>query len=398
MTDDSTNQTLAETHRAGAFTFATLFAIESLSRSFNASVLSIQAYDLLGSSRSVSLLSAATAFTVLIVTLCLPYIIGGLRRRWTYTLGAIMMICACLLLSTFTVTGQALGVFLRNTGISILNITLSLYIMDNIRRQDLSRTEPLRLALSTFSWMAGPAAGVWLYDTYGSWAPQIASAAASVLLLTVFWNLRLKETAVLPSGKFAVQSPLKAIVRFSTQPRLRLAWAIAFGRSCFWGTLFTYAPLVMIEGGFSKQFGGLLISMSQVMLLAAFVFGRIARHIGVRKVIALSFATMAFSTVVAGIFGTSDPMATAILLLTASFFAAGLDAVGGIPYMRAVRFAERQQMTSVYRTFIEFSELVPGAIFAIALFYFETTFVFIVLGVFLAFMAAISWRYLPKSL
>jgi predicted MFS family arabinose efflux permease len=398
MTDDSTSHGLAETNRAGAFTFAILFAVESLSRSFNASVLSVQAYDLLGSSRSVSMLSACVALTVLVTTLCMPYLIGGLRRRWTYTLGAGLMITACALIASYTIFGHAVGVVLRNTGISILNITLSLYIMDNIHRSDLTRSEPLRLSLSTFSWMVGPALGVWLYDTYGSWAPQLAGAATSMILLVVFWNLRLKENNILPSGRFAPSGPAANIVRFAAQPRLRLAWAIAFGRSCFWGTLFTYGPLLMIEGGFGKQAGGLLISASQAMLLAAFVFGRVARHIGVRTVISLCFLTIAVSCTSAGISGENDPMRAALLLLVASFFATGLDAVGGIPFLRSVRFAERQRMTSVYRTFIEFSELVPGAIFAVALIYFDTSIVFIVLGVSLLVMAAISWLYLPKSL
>ena len=41
--------------------------------------------------------------------------------------------------------------FLRNCGAGILNITLSLYIMDHIKKSDLARAEPLRLSLSTFS-------------------------------------------------------------------------------------------------------------------------------------------------------------------------------------------------------------------------------------------------------
>ena len=398
MSHDSTAQSLSETNRAGALTFAMLFAIESLSRAFNASVLSVQAYDLLGSSQRVSVLSIAVSLMVLCATLSLPYFLGGLRRRWTYSIGAILMIAACLALASYTVAGQVLGAFLRNTGAAILNVTLSLYIMDNIRKADLTRSEPLRLTLSTVSWMVGPFSGVWLYQTYGSWAPQAASVMASLLLLVVFWRLRLKETKALPSGSFERTSPLANVKRFAGQPRLRLAWAIALGRSCFWATLFTYGPLLMIEGGLGVQAGGLLISASQAMLLFAFVFGRLAQQVSVRTVIVVSFVTISFCLIGAGLAGRQNAATSALLLLVASLFATGLDAVGGIPFLRAVRFGERQRMASVYRTFIEFSELLPGVIFAIVLTQFETAAVFTVLGLSILGVAALSWRYVPKSM
>ncbi len=398
MTGDSTSQMRETTNRAGALTFATLFAIESLSRSFNASVLAVQAYDLFGSSQMVSVLSMAVSLAVLTVTLFLPYVFGGLRRRWTYTIGIFLMLAACAMLASYTMAGQALGTFFRNTGASILNVTLSLYIMDNIRKSDLNSSEPLRLTFSTLSWMAGPVSGVWLYDTYGSWAPQVASALASLVLLVVFWRVRLKENTVLPAGRYEQPLPFANVKRFAAQPRLRLAWAIAFGRSCFWATLFIYAPVMLIEGGLGKQAGGLLISASQAMLLAAFVFGRIAAKLGVRTVITLCFLTIAVASIGAGLAGGNQPAVAALLLLVASLFATGLDAVGGIPFLRAVRFAERQRMISVYRTFIEFSELLPAMAFAVALAFFDTSIVFVLLGFLLLCMAAICWKHIPKSM
>jgi MFS family permease len=398
MTGDSTTQDLSNTNRAGAFTFATLFSLESLTRSLNSTVLSVQAYDLLGSSQRVSILSVIVSICVLITTLMLPFVLGNLRRRWTYTIGCCLMMVACILLASYTVVGQAFGVFLRNTGASILNVTLSLYIMDNIRKADLAKTEPIRLTLSTFSWVIGPYAGIWLYDNLGHWTPQLASSIMAVILLTVFWKFRLSGENTMPPGKYGRADPVANVARFTEQPRLRLAWAIAFGRSCFWSTLFIYGPVLMIEGGLGKQLGGFLISASQVVLLFAFVYGRIAQSIGIRSVISLCFVMIAVTSIGAGLAGSVQPGAAALLLLLGSFFATGLDAVGGIPFMRAVRFAERQRMASVYRTFLECSELIPGALFAIALLFFPTSAVFIIMGASMILLAVVCWRYLPQSM
>ncbi|MDE2446574.1 MAG: MFS transporter [Alphaproteobacteria bacterium] len=384
--------------RAGAATFGLLFLLESLVRAFNSGVLSIQAYDLLGSTRAVSILGIAASFTVLMLTLCMPYLFGHLRRRYAYTLGGLMLIGGSIALASFTIGGQVLGVILRNAGASIMNVTLQLYIMDHIKKSELTRSEPLRLAVSTLAWVSGPVTGVWLYSHYGPVYPQLAAMAVGVLVLIVFWFLRLHETSTMPSGTLAPFNPLANAVRFVEQPRLRLAWAIAFGRSCFWATFFTYGPLLMIEGGMSKFSGGLVISISQFFLLSTFGFGALAQRFGVRVVITLCFAVVAGSTILAGLFGVQAPLVVAGLLLLAALFASGVDGVGGIPYLRAVRPSERQRMTAVYRTFIDFSELIPGFVFAFALSFFDVSIVFIILGVCLVFLAILVWRYLPKSM
>jgi MFS family permease len=399
MSSDASQMISVETGRkAGAMTFGLLFLLESLVRSFNSGVLSIQAYDLLGSSQKVSVLATCVSVTTLMITLMMPWLFGRMRRRWAYTVGGLLLISGSVALASFTLPGQVAGVILRNSGASIMNVTLQLYILDHIRKVDLTRSEPIRLAISTFAWVVGPASGVWLYTNYGPIAPQLAAICAAILVLSVFWYLRLHDKVNLPSGTLQSFNPLANVARFATQPRLRLAWAIAFGRSCFWATFFTYGPLLMIEGGLDKKVGGYIISASQIFLLSAFAFGALAKRMGVRAVIALCFAMISISTFAAGLVGVHSPAIAAGLLLVASLFASGIDSVGGIPYLRAVRPFERQRMTAVYRTFIEFSDIVPGFIFAIALSFFDIGVVFVILGICLSSLAYITWRYLPKSM
>ena len=202
----------------------------------------------------------------------------------------------------------------------------------------------------------------------------------------------------MPSGTLQPFNPLANVARFMRQPRLRLAWMVAFGRSCFWATFFIYGPLLMVEGGVGKQIGGLMISASQGLLLCAYLFGRLAYRFGVRLVISLCFQMMAVSSIAAGIAGKEHPYIAMLFLLFGAFAASGLDGVGGIPFLRAVRAHERQPMAAVYRTYIDFSDLIPAMIFAIALTYFEIGIVFIILGVSLVILGAVAFRYLPKSM
>ena len=72
---------------AGALTFGMIFAGESLLRALNVSVIPLQAYELLGSSQRVSMVSTFVSLSVLIATLSLPVIFARFRRRWIYTMG-----------------------------------------------------------------------------------------------------------------------------------------------------------------------------------------------------------------------------------------------------------------------------------------------------------------------
>lgn len=397
MTSITETRPLREPAKAGPITFAAIFSLESFVRSINSTVIALQAYDILHSSQRVSILFTAMSFLVLTTTLLLPVLLGRLAKRQAYVLGVVLMIAACLALATHTLAGQALGMFMRNVGAAFMNITLSLYILDHIRRRELTRSEPLRLSLSTFSWMIGPALGAWLYAKFGAAGPQAVAILSAAILLGVFLHLKLHEgkQAARPPKTF---NPVANVKRFMVQPRLRLAWAIAFGRSCFWTTFFIYGPLLMVEAGLPKTYGGLLISASQALLLSAYLFGRIAQIHGVRVVVALSFALGAVASAAAGIAGVHHPYTAAGLLLVGALAASALDGVGGIPFLRSVRPHERARMTPVYRTFIDSSELIPSFIFAFALLYFEIGSVFVILGAGMALVGLLSWRYLPRSM
>ena len=399
MPTDVTTTDFPLPRRAGAYTFASLFAVESFVRSLNSTVISLQAYDILGAAQRVSMLSTVVSLSVLTSTLLLPFLLGRMRRRWTYTLGVSMMMAASLALASHVLAGQALGMLLRNLGAAVLNITLQLYIMEHIRRTDLARSEPIRLSLSTASWTIGPALGVSLYVSYGPWGPQLLAIAAAAVLMTLFWYLRLSDNVnAMPPGNLEGFSPLANVRRFLAQPRLRLAWLIAFGRSCFWTTFFIYGPLLLVEAGLDKRVGGFMISASQILLVTAWFAGRFARTYGVRPVLVVAFAICACASLGAGLSGTASPYVAMGFLLAGSVSASAIDGIGSIPFLRAVRHRERQKMAAVYRTYIDCSELIPAFVFAIALLWLPIGAVFVILSGALAAVGFVTWRFLPKSL
>jgi MFS family permease len=398
VTDIRTSVRLPAATQPGAWVFGILFAVESLSRATLASIIPIQAYDLLQSAQKVSILYFAIDVIGLAATLSIPFLFLRFARRSVYTLGALALVVCNLCLATNTLLGQTVGMFFRTLGAGTLAITLSLYIMDFIPKPMLVRSESLRLALSTAAWTIGPALGVWLYTRYGPAAAYLWSAGWALALICLFWWFRLTGSAAIRPGPERPVSPLANIRRFVRQPRLRLAWLIAFGRSCYWTTFFVYGPILMVATGEGKLSGGLIVSLGNALLLFAMMWGRLAGRFGLRPIIVWAFAGLAASGVLAGLAGEAHPWTAALLLLAGCNGAVMLDAVGSTPFLRAVHSFERPQMTAVYRTNLDLSDLIPSLIYSIILGFAGLGAVFVTLGVFCAVCGVVSWRYLPRGM
>jgi MFS family permease len=180
--------------QAGAWTFSLLFFLESTARAILATVLPLTAYALFNDDKSsVSLIYTGVSLIALALSFAIPALVRRLTRRWTYTLGCVLFGLCALLLTLDAQPALVVALLARTTGTALLSVTLSLYIMDNIGKRELIRSEPLRLAVSTLAWGAMPFVGVWLMQRHGLWAPAVLSLAALAALAALFWTLRLAE-------------------------------------------------------------------------------------------------------------------------------------------------------------------------------------------------------------
>lgn len=384
--------------QAGARTFASLYTMESFARATVSSVIPIQAYEILRNEQTVSVLYTIVSLLGLSVTLFMPMLIHRFARRWVYTAGASLLAIGSLFFVTHTLTGQFIGMLCRVMGASALSITLNLYIMDHIRKTDFMRSESLRMAWSMVAWTGGPTLGIFLYTHFGIYAAHGAVAVFAMILLVLFWIYRLGDNPLIAAGRSRAINPFANIGRFVSQPRLRLAWIIAFGRSCFWTTFFVYGPLFMVITGEGELAGGLLVSAGNGLLFMAIFWGRAGRRFGARRTITVAFFAMAAMLFAAGAVGETVPLLTAAFLLGGAFFTIAIDALGSTVFMRAVHPYERAQMAAVYRTYLDFSELTPPMVYSVVLAFFGLGSVFATLGILAAVCGFITWRYVPKAL
>ena len=378
--------------KPGIVVFATMDALDSMARASLVTVLPLLALDVFGDSRDVSLAYTLGGVAGLLALFTIPWLTRRFRRRFVYTLGVLLVIAGAVAMATASQVGVTAAIFLRTFAASCVIVMMNLYVMEFIRRRDFVRLEPIRLVAVAVPWTAGPYLGVWLYQEVSPFAAYGLSAACATLVLAYFWSLPLRGGA---GANRPPQAPWRHVLRYAAQPRLRLAWLLAFGRSSWWGMFFIYAPLYMVESGASQTTGALLVSIGNAALLIAPLFGWLARRYGLRRVVRLAFLVLGVLTVAVG--AAPSPLAGGALLVAGAVGAVCLDGLVIVTFYRAVHAYERAEMATVYSTWRDISNLAMPALAAVLLSFGPLSWVFVAMGASM-FVYAWSSRYIPRRM
>ncbi|MGQ0663402.1 MAG: MFS transporter [Pseudomonadota bacterium] len=381
---------VADLPHAGAF--AVLHAIEGFTRAILVTVLPLQAYRLLGDAQKVSALYFAVGVAGLLGSFVVPFLVHHMPRRWVYGLGAICVFVAGCLLALRTLPALAAGMAAHAFAVACIEVSFSLYLMDHIGRRDFSRFEPLRLFLAACSWTLGPWLGIYLEVHVAPWAPFAVVGLLALAMLGYFRFLGLTE-APAASTRAAI-NPLVFLPRFVRQPRLRLAWLLAVGRSAWWGLFYVYAPIYAVASGLGDQAGGVIVSLGFAALFLAPLWGWFGRRYGLKRLLIAGYGLGGVATL--AVAAVADlPWLGVAVLIGAAWGMGMVDGAGNVPFLRAVRPLERPQMTTVYATYRHAAHLGPPGVFALLLKAFALPAVFAVGGAAMLGLAYLS-RHVPR--
>lgn len=386
--------------KPGSASFAAIYALDSAARALTAAVIPLHAYSIYKqiSADDADSYVSTTYFSVasvsFICTFLAPFIIHRYGRNKTYVIGMLCCMVGMAGIATSTVAGLGVGMLGRALSGVLGSVCLILFIVDFIPRQNLVRSETLRLFTSCLAWGLGPVIGVHLYQRYGIVAPAAASIGVHACLILFFWRLRLAKPTVetVPPPR----NPLTMVLRFASQKRLRLSWLIVFGRSAWWSMFFTYPALYLQDHGIDESWAGWLIGIGNLLLGIAPLVRMVAQRVGIRRPIIGAF-WIGGALTVGGILLYGYPLLFCLNLLLAATFIVVLDSLGNIPFMRFARPRELPQLATVFRTYVDTADFIPSAIYALLLTVFDFRAVFVTCGL-LALTVGVVATLLPRRL
>ena len=381
--------------RAGE-SFARLNALEGIGRSLLMGVIPLLALEVLGSKEMVTRAYLLASILTLTITLNFAALERLLQRRWVVTLGVACTMIAMTILLLGDGPIMALGIGLQQAAASLFSVCLSLYIMDYIGKRELIYTETRRMLYAGIVWMVGPTLGLWLWENAASWAPFALTVFASVGMLSYFWYLRLGHGKGIQKARSRPANVFKIIPRYFKQRPLRIAYWITMSRSMFWVTLFIYGPIYVIEARLPTWVAGGLLSLASALLLISPLIRRFAGRVGTRLTIIYALVLIGSSMLMLYFIGEPKLIGLVFWVSTA-FGGVTLDVLGNIPFMRMVKPRERIEMTMIFSTWREGSQLLTPLLASLVLLFAPFEIFYVLLALFL-FGAAIKASYLPRRL
>ena len=362
MTDHANDQPAGRS-RAAVRGLATLAGIEAVVRGTLLSVFPLAMYRALGDAQLVSGFYFAVGLISLVSGLSVPVLTRYLPRRWVYTLGAGLYLVTAL---CGMIGGQFTAVALLASSIATGTVFVCFngYVMDTVAKSDLSKLETLRLFYGGIGWGLGPVTGVWVMGWWPG-APFAISGVAAVVMLAMFWVLRLGSNRVISRARQASPNPLRYLGRFLAQPRLVAGWFFTVMRSCGWWVFIVYVSIFAVEKGLGDRVGGIATSIAQMALFASPLMLRWMQTRSVRRAVRTGFlwAAIAFGM---GTVLAPWPWLTILALMCGTVCLILLDICGGLPFLMAVKPSERNEMSAVYSSFRDVSGIVtPGVAWAV---------------------------------
>jgi MFS family permease len=381
--------------RAGE-SFARLNALEGIARSLLMGVIPLLALEVLGSKEMVTRAYLLASILSLTITLNFAALERLLQRRWVVTLGVACTMIAMTILLLGDGPIMALGIGLQQAAASLFSVCLSLYIMDYIGKRELIYTETRRMLYAGIVWMVGPTLGLWLWENAASWAPFALTVFASVGMLSYFWYLRLGHGKGIQKARSRPANVFKIIPRYFKQRPLRIAYWITMSRSIFWVTLFIYGPIYVIEARLPTWVAGGLLSLASGLLLISPLIRRFAGRVGTRLTIIYALVLIGSSMLMLYFIG-EPKLIGLVFWVSAALGGVTLDVLGNIPFMRMVKPRERIEMTMIFSTWREGSQLLTPLMASLVLLFAPFEIFYVLLALFL-FGAAIKASYLPRRL
>jgi len=347
--------------------FATLTGVEAIARGSLVSVFPLEMYKVLKDAQAVSEMYFLIGCISLLFGLLVPAVSGKLSRRWTYSLGALMMFFGPGLAASGHPYGVVAGLMLTTFATVTLFVCLNAYVLDYVKRHDFGRCETLRMFYSAIGWTLGPVVGVMLWDWWRP-LPFFISMTAAVVLMIIFWVMRLGNGKLIVRVSTPAINPLAYLGRFFRQKRLVAGWIFAVTRSCGWWVYVVYLPIYALENGLGSSLGGLLLSLTNSALFITPLMLYLLRQMGVKSAVRSGFLFAGMLFTLAGFVG-DWPLVAICLLFTGSFAMIFLDICGGLPFLMAVKPSDRNEMSAVYSSFRDVSAIVtPGASAVVLLF------------------------------
>lgn len=251
--------------------------------------------------------------------------------------------------------------------------SFGIIVKDKTKKQKLSRNEGLMYTFFNLAWVIGPLIAGYISDAFGM-SLIFTLAAIFLLVATAFFMIvEVKDNRV---DKKPEKHLLKNFFDFFKDKRRVLTYILSGGINLWWGFIYLFMPLYIIQNGLETIWiGYFLFAVAVPLVFLEFPFSKITAKVGFKKMFILGF-------LITGIFSLSCFFISNIyiilaLLVCASFGMAMLEPTTEAYFFDSTRDDLEQRFYGPYNTGIDLSQFIGKILASTLLIFLPFRFLFI---------------------
>ncbi|MCK9568096.1 MFS transporter [Candidatus Pacearchaeota archaeon] len=251
--------------------------------------------------------------------------------------------------------------------------SFGIIVKDKTQKQKLSRNEGLMYTFFNLAWVLGPLIAGYISDAFG--IDLIFTLAAIFLLVATafFMIVQVKDNRV---DKKIEKHLLKNFFEFFKDKKRVLVYIISGGINLWWGFIYLFIPLYIIENGLETIWiGYFLFAVAVPLVFLEYPFSKITSKIGFKKMFILGFSITGIFSLICFFF--SNLYLILGLLVLASCGMAMLEPTTEAYFFDLTRDDQEQRFYGPYNTGIDLSQFIGKILASILLIFLPFKFLFI---------------------
>lgn len=266
--------------------------------------------------------------------------------------------------------------------------TLGIIISDKSKNSEISKNEGIIYTFANTAWLIGPLVSGFLAEKYGT--KEVFLIAALIILLSVILLKFFKITDPRKSKRID-KNLFKIVKEFFKDKNRVLSYIASGGINFWWGLIYTFIPLYILESGFGEIWVGyFLFAIVVPLIFLSYKFGKIATKKGFRKMSFEGYLIIGLISLTC--FFISNPLLILGFLVLASIGGAMVESTSEAYFFDIIKSKQREKFYGVYNTAIDVNYLIASFFGAIILLIFPFKFLFLLFGIGILIISLLSLK------
>lgn len=320
-------------------------------------------------------------------------ILEKFSEKKSFILSIITSIIILILIPLF----QNLYIFLIFAIILLLSKILdensfNIFFRDNTSSSKLNENQALLSVLGNIAWFLGPILAGFILLEYGFNIVFYSASLFMMITLILFFKIKIKKNSNKNLKKTYKKKSYKFLIKnFIKKKQTHLPYLMSAGVSLWWGFIFVYMPLFIIESKLGKEYIGLFIGFSQLpLILLEYYAGKKSNKIGFKKLFNLGFFGVSILAFLC--FIINDIIIKLCLLILASFFMALIEPLRYSFIFSKIKKSDEEEIIPLFSSSLELGSFIGKISIAILLIFLSNKYSYLLISIFMFIFFLISLK------